>query len=177
MANDIIIGNEEFWDEDHAHDMVLNSMVDDLSDEDIKEIIESNDNKGTKVRSYILTTIEDSFWITAGIANLKGKITEDNKEIVNSIKIKNKNFQTQSRRGLFVNSWPAFSVSYPEKWIEKLPESPFIFFAESPDKKIELRAGIVWNINQPLKNKKTRPALKGRPRRFTLFQQQILLQP
>jgi uncharacterized protein (DUF1778 family) len=44
MANDIIIGNEEFWDEDHAHDMVLNSMVDDLSDEDIKEIIESNNN-------------------------------------------------------------------------------------------------------------------------------------
>lgn len=45
MTKNIIIGNEGFWDEDHAHDMVLNSMVDDLSDEDIKEIIESNDNK------------------------------------------------------------------------------------------------------------------------------------
>ena len=44
MTNEIIIGNEEVWDEDHAHDMVLNSMVDDLTDDDIKEIIESNDN-------------------------------------------------------------------------------------------------------------------------------------
>lgn len=36
--------DEEEWDEDHAHDMVLNSMVEDLSEEDIKEIVEANEN-------------------------------------------------------------------------------------------------------------------------------------
>ena len=41
MQNDEELG---LYDEDHATDMVLNGMIDDLSEEDIKTIIESNEN-------------------------------------------------------------------------------------------------------------------------------------
>ena len=41
MQNDEELG---LYDEDHATDMVLNGMIDDLSEEDIKAIIESNEN-------------------------------------------------------------------------------------------------------------------------------------
>ena len=32
------------WDEDHALDMIMNSMINELSEEEIKEIFEDNDD-------------------------------------------------------------------------------------------------------------------------------------
>jgi len=45
MRMDQEAGLYEDWDEDHAHDMVLNSMLSDLSEEDIQEIIDASQTK------------------------------------------------------------------------------------------------------------------------------------
>ena len=44
------------WDEDHAHDMVLNSMVDDLTDEEIEELIK--DSEELKTKDEFISTLD-----------------------------------------------------------------------------------------------------------------------
>jgi len=38
------LDDEDDWDEDHAHDMALNAMVADLSEDDLEELFEVNEN-------------------------------------------------------------------------------------------------------------------------------------
>ena len=44
LLDDLFGSDEEEWDEDHALSEVMNSMLDDLSEEDVKTIIEANEN-------------------------------------------------------------------------------------------------------------------------------------
>jgi hypothetical protein len=59
-------------------------------------------------------------------------------------------FPTKSAPGLYVNTSPAFSVSYPSQWLEKTPEHPFIFIAESSVGFPCLRVAVIPNMSAPL---------------------------
>ena len=52
-------------------------------------------------------------------------------------------FPTTSAPGLFVNSWPAFSVSYPSHWLEKKPPPSNVFRAEGAEGFPQLRIGVI----------------------------------
>jgi CubicO group peptidase (beta-lactamase class C family) len=122
--------------------------------------IEWIDNSGIKLNGLFLTAIKEDTWITIVLTNNKGRIDEDLKKIVYSLKIKPEekaqitskeiSFPKISAPGLFVNSWPAFSVSYPINWLEKAPESSFIFIAESPEESLSLRILLIPNMSASL---------------------------
>lgn len=60
-------------------------------------------------------------------------------------------FPTLSAPGLYVNQWPAFSLSYPVHWQQKMPEPRFVFRAEASEGAASLRISIIPGMDMPLK--------------------------
>lgn len=78
---------EEEFDEDHALSEVMNSMLDDLSEEDVKTIVEANENSPTpneKLKNAAETYMEEQFrkMNEAKIIELEYRIEEAQKEII-----------------------------------------------------------------------------------------------
>ncbi len=78
---------EEEWDEDHALSEVLNSMVEDLSEEDVKTIIETNENTpapNEKLKNAAETYMEEQFrkMNEAKVIELEYRIEETQREII-----------------------------------------------------------------------------------------------
>jgi hypothetical protein len=78
---------EEEWDEDHALSEVMNSMLDDLSEEDVKTIIEANDNPpapNEKLKNATETYMEEQFrkMNESKVIELEYRIEETQKEII-----------------------------------------------------------------------------------------------
>jgi len=84
--------DEEEFDEDHALSEVMNSMLDDLSDEDINEIVEANENPDEPTESFL----EQQFrkMNEAKIIELEYRIEETQREI---IRYKNDAKQAESK--------------------------------------------------------------------------------
>ena len=63
-------------------------------------------------------------------------------------------FPTKSAPGLFVNGWPAFSVSYPSHWLEKAPEYQlgYVFRAETSEGLPSLNILLIPNMSMPLED-------------------------
>ena len=61
-------------------------------------------------------------------------------------------FPTKSAQGLYVNQWPAFSLTYPVTWQEKTPERRFVFRTEASEGTPSLRISIIPGLNLPLNN-------------------------
>ena len=61
-------------------------------------------------------------------------------------------FPTQSAPGLYVNHWPAFLLTYPVGWQEKMPEPRFVFRAEASEGIPSLRISVIPGMDIPLKN-------------------------
>ena len=59
-------------------------------------------------------------------------------------------FPTLSAPGLYVNQWPAFSLTYPIHWQEKIPEQRFVFRAEAPEGTPSLRISVIPGMDMPL---------------------------
>ena len=79
--------DEEEWDEDHALSEVMNSMLDDLSEEDIKTIVEEVENPSEpneKLKVAAETYMEQQFrkMNEAKIIELEYRIEETQKEII-----------------------------------------------------------------------------------------------
>jgi hypothetical protein len=85
---------QEEWDEDHALSEVMNSMLDDLSEEDIKTIVEEVENTSEPVAAE--SYIEQQFrkMNEAKIIELEYRIEETQKEI---IRFKNDATQAQKK--------------------------------------------------------------------------------
>ncbi len=60
-------------------------------------------------------------------------------------------FPKKSSPGMYLNGWPAFSVSYPAHWLEKTPVAPFVFIAEAPEGFPSVRVAVLPNMTTPLK--------------------------
>jgi len=60
-------------------------------------------------------------------------------------------FPTLSAPGLYVNQWPAFSLTYPVRWQEKIPERRFVFRAEASEGAPSLRISVIPGMDMPLK--------------------------
>jgi hypothetical protein len=82
---------DEEWDEDHAHDQVLNSMLDDMSDEELAEMFkdeESEGNNPTSVGEIVKPIVEEQEekvqQIKKKVQDLKSEVTtkEDAVEIL-----------------------------------------------------------------------------------------------
>jgi hypothetical protein len=78
---------EEEWDEDHALSEVMNSMVEDLSEEDVKTIIETNENPpapNEKLKNAAETYMEEQFrkMNEAKVIELEYRIEETQREII-----------------------------------------------------------------------------------------------
>ena len=120
------------------------------------------DNSEIKLNSLFLTVKKEDTWITIVLTNNKGRIDEDIRKIAYSLQIKPEekvqitskdiSFPAKSFPGLFVNSWPAFSVSYPTNWLEKAPESQYVFRAESREGLPWLRILVIPNTSTPLEH-------------------------
>ena len=79
--------DEEEFDEDHALSEVMNSMLDDLSEEDIKTIVEANENPAEpndKLKEATETYMEKQFrkMNEAKIVELEYRIEETQREII-----------------------------------------------------------------------------------------------
>jgi len=61
-------------------------------------------------------------------------------------------FPTQSAPGLYVNHWPAFSLTYPVSWQKKMPERRFVFRAEGSEGIPSLRISVIPGIDMPLES-------------------------
>ena len=59
-------------------------------------------------------------------------------------------FPTLSAPGLYVNQWPAFSLTYPVHWQEKMPERRFVFRAEASEGTPSLRISVIPGMDMPL---------------------------
>jgi hypothetical protein len=78
---------EEEWDEDHALSEVMNSMLDDLSEEDVKTIIEANENPpapNDKLKEATESYMEKQFrkMNEAKIIELEYRIEETQREVI-----------------------------------------------------------------------------------------------
>jgi hypothetical protein len=78
---------EEEWDEDHALSEVMNSMLNDLSEEDVKTIIETNENPpapNEKLKNAAETYMEEQFrkMNEAKVIELEYRIEETQREII-----------------------------------------------------------------------------------------------
>jgi hypothetical protein len=87
LLDDLFGSDEEEWDEDHALSEVMNSMLDDLSEEDVKEIIESSDNPSDpneKLQNAAETYMEEQFrkMNEAKVIELEYRIEETQREII-----------------------------------------------------------------------------------------------
>jgi len=60
-------------------------------------------------------------------------------------------FPTLSAPGLYVNQWPAFSLTYPVLWQKKMPERRFVFRAEASEGTPSLRISVIPGMDMPLK--------------------------
>ncbi len=60
-------------------------------------------------------------------------------------------FPTQSAPGLYVNQWPAFSLTYPVRWQEKMPGRRLVFRAEASEGTPSLRISVIPGMDTPLK--------------------------
>lgn len=90
---------EEEWDEDHALSEVMNGMLDDLSEEDVKTIIEEVENTSTpneKLKTAAESYMEEQFrkMNEAKIIELEYRIEETQKEI---IRYRNESKQAESK--------------------------------------------------------------------------------
>jgi hypothetical protein len=99
LLDDLFGSDEEEWDEDHALSEVMNSMLDDLSEEDVKTIIESNENPAEpndKLKEATESYMEQQFrkMNEAKIIELEYRIEETQKEI---IRYKNDAKQAESK--------------------------------------------------------------------------------
>ena len=84
---DDLFGSDEEFDEDHALSEVMNSMLEDLSEEDVKTIIEANENPpapNDKLKVATETYMEQQFrkMNEAKIVELEYRIEETQKEII-----------------------------------------------------------------------------------------------
>lgn len=87
LLDDLFGSDEEEWDEDHALSEVMNSMLDDLSEEDVKTIIEANENPAEpndKLKEANESYMEQQFrkMNEAKIIELEYRIEETQKEII-----------------------------------------------------------------------------------------------
>ena len=99
LLDDLFGSDEEEWDEDHALSEVMNSMLDDLSEEDVKTIIEANENPAEpndKLKEATESYMEQQFrkMNEAKIIELEYRIEETQKEI---IRYKNDAKQAESK--------------------------------------------------------------------------------
>ena len=87
LLDDLFGSNEDEFDEDHALSEVMNSMLDDLSEEDIKTIVEELENPSEpndKLKVAAETYMEQQFrkMNEAKIIELEYRIEETQKEII-----------------------------------------------------------------------------------------------
>jgi hypothetical protein len=61
-------------------------------------------------------------------------------------------FSKKPGTSLYVNDWPAFSVSYPAHWLEKMPEPQFIFGAEALAGFPALKIAVMTNMDMPVQH-------------------------
>jgi hypothetical protein len=99
LLDDLFGSDDEEWDEDHALSEVMNSMLDDLSEEDVKTIIEANENPpapNDKLKEATESYMEQQFrkMNEAKIIELEYRIEETQKEI---IRYKNDAKQAESK--------------------------------------------------------------------------------
>jgi hypothetical protein len=99
LLDDLFGSDEEEWDEDHALSEVMNSMLDDLSEEDVKTIIEANENPAEpndKLKEAAESYMEKQFrkMHEAKIIELEYRIEETQREI---IRYKNDAKQAESK--------------------------------------------------------------------------------
>jgi hypothetical protein len=60
-------------------------------------------------------------------------------------------FPKKSEPGLYVNGWPAFSISYPANWVEITPDAGQVFRAETSEGPPTLTVSVIPNMTMPLK--------------------------
>ena len=123
--------DEEEFDEDHALSEVMNSMLDDLSDEDINEIVESNETPTEPTESFL----EQQFrkMNEAKIIELEYRIEETQREI---IRYKNDAKQAESKADEKVE---ALGILETRLETMKPGEEPngYVFFVSEEQKDME----------------------------------------
>jgi hypothetical protein len=84
LLDDLFGSDEEEWDEDHALSEVMNSMLDDLSEEDVKSIIDNPPAPNEKLKNAAETYMEEQFrkMNEAKIIELEYRIEETQREII-----------------------------------------------------------------------------------------------
>jgi hypothetical protein len=87
LLDDLFRSDDEEFDEDHALSEVMNSMLEDLSEEDVKTIIEANENPpapNDKLKTTAQSYMEESFrkMNDSKIIELEYRIEETQKEII-----------------------------------------------------------------------------------------------
>jgi hypothetical protein len=87
LLDDLFGSEEEEWDEDHALSEVMNSMLDDISEEDVKTIVEAIENPAKpneKLKEATETYMEQQLrkMNEAKIIELEYRIEETQKEII-----------------------------------------------------------------------------------------------
>jgi hypothetical protein len=87
LLDDLFGSDDEDFDEDHALSEVMNSMLEDLSEEDVKTIVEANENAdepNDKLKNATETYMEQQFrkMNEAKIIELEYRIEETQKEII-----------------------------------------------------------------------------------------------
>lgn len=127
--------DEEEWDEDHALSEVMNSMLDDLSEEDIKTIVEEGEEifelKEKPAESYI----EQQFrkMNEAKILELEYRIEETQKEIIR--------FNNESKQAEKKSQEKSESLGVLETRLETMKpgEEPngYVFFVSEEQKEME----------------------------------------
>ena len=123
--------DEEEFDEDHALSEVMNSMLDDLSDDDINEIVESNETPTEPTESFL----EQQFrkMNEAKIIELEYRIEETQREI---IRYKNDAKQAESKADEKVE---ALGILETRLETMKPGEEPngYVFFVSEEQKDME----------------------------------------
>jgi hypothetical protein len=123
--------DEEEFDEDHALSEVMNSMLDDLSEEDVKTIIESNENPTEPTESFL----EQQFrkMNESKIIELEYRIEETQREI---IRYKNDAKQAESKASEKVE---ALGILETRLETMKPGEEPngYVFFVSEEQKDME----------------------------------------
>lgn len=104
LLDDLFGPDDEEFDEDHALSEVMNSMLEDLSEEDVKTIIEVNENPpapGDKLKTTDQSYMEESFrrMNESKIIELEYRIEETQKEIIrlrNEVKMAEQKMEEKS---------------------------------------------------------------------------------
>jgi len=104
LLDDLFGPDDEEFDEDHALSEVMNSMLEDLSEEDVKTIIEVNENPpapNDKLKTTAQSYMEESFrrMNESKIIELEYRIEETQKEIIrlrNEVKMAEQKMEEKS---------------------------------------------------------------------------------